>query len=78
MKTPLYVPAAVAALPAAGAALAHHWWRRQQAQRLARTQARALQTWEGEGGALPALATTAAATPPAAHGGARRRVRASA
>lgn len=80
MKHPLFVPAAFAAtLLAAGAALGHRWLQRRQAQRLARAQARALQTWEGEGGALPEPATAAAATaaPSAAAPAVRRRVRAS-
>ncbi|MBX3637829.1 MAG: hypothetical protein KF683_20850 [Rubrivivax sp.] len=77
MKHPLFVPAAfAAALLAAGAALGHRWLQRRQAQRLARAQARALQTWDAEGGALPetAAATTAPAAPASP---ARRRVRAS-
>lgn len=53
MNHPLAVPAAVAALLAAGLALGHRWLQRQRAERLARQQALSLQTWEGEGGALP-------------------------
>lgn len=79
MNRPRFVPAALAAtLLAAGAALAHQWWQRHQARRLARMQAKALQTWEGEGGAVPELATAAAADAPGGAGERpRRRVRSS-
>jgi hypothetical protein len=55
-----WMPATLAATLLAGAAAwGHRAWRASKAQQHARAQARALQIWEDEGGAVPEVLTAA-------------------
>lgn len=49
-------PAVLSGMLLAAAAFGHRWLRQQRRRRDQHHQSEALQTWEGEGGALPPMA----------------------